>query len=75
MLSDLTVGEVKRKLEDQIEEYIVEACTVDKAHAEKLLSRKGPISWFATFYLAKLHILSKKIFTFTEVKSNCPTHA
>jgi len=71
---DSSLERVKSKLEGQIAEYVVEACTVDAQCAKQLLSRKGPVSWFVTFYLAKLHFFSKQIFTFTNHQSD-PTHA
>ncbi|MFI8479622.1 hypothetical protein ACIGCM_03535 [Pseudomonas sp. NPDC078700] len=36
--------EAKGKLESQIKSYVVEALTVDKAHAAELLSRKAPLA-------------------------------
>jgi hypothetical protein len=67
--------EAKNKLIMQIEEYIREACEEDSAQRDALLSRKGPISWFISFYLAELHLMGKRILAFTEVKPICMKQA
>ena len=38
-----TLEEARRKLHAQINTYVREALTVDKAHAEQLLSRRAPL--------------------------------
>ena len=58
----------REKLFQQIEEYINEAIEEDSMHREALLSRKGPLSWFIIYYLARLHLKGKEILAFTEVK-------
>ena len=42
------------KLNEQIKEYIDEAINEDKAFQNKLLKRKGPISWFILYYYTLL---------------------
>ncbi len=70
-----SLSEAKSKLIMQVEEYIREACEEDSDHRDILLSRKGPISWFVSFYLVKLHIMRKQILAFTEIKPTCMKHA
>jgi hypothetical protein len=48
-------AEARRKLDEQIVEYITEAMTTDREHAGYLLSRKAPMSQFAMWYW--LHVL------------------
>lgn len=38
------------KLNQQIQEYIEEAINQDRAFQDKLLKRKGPLSWFVMYY-------------------------
>ena len=42
------------KLNNQIKEYINEAINEDKAFQNKLLQRKGPVSWFILYYYTLL---------------------
>jgi len=46
------------KLNEQIKEYIIEAINQDKPFQNKLLKRKGPVSWFVIYYwtLVKIKI-------------------
>ncbi|MCA3958106.1 hypothetical protein JKP11_20900 [Vibrio vulnificus] len=59
-----TLIEAKNKLAEQIEEYIVEAVNEDKEHKNMLLNRKGPLSWFVSYYVFKImnmiHIKSRE---------------
>lgn len=74
-----SIDEAKNKLLQQIEEYINEANQEDVAYKEKLLSRKGPMSWFILYYFAyfmsKLHFKFKEFFPFTAIKPNHVSHA
>jgi hypothetical protein len=45
-----SLEEVKAKLESMIETYVCEALTVDREHAQQLLSRKATWSVFAKYY-------------------------
>jgi len=45
--------EAKNKLDSQIDEYIEEAKTLDAKDKKIMLSRKGPIGWFVTFYFRR----------------------
>lgn len=49
-------SDVKRRLHDQIADYVREAVTVDSKHAEYLLSRKAPLSQFLHYYWIKLNL-------------------
>lgn len=49
--------EAKRKLEQQIKSYVVEALTIDREHAGELLSRKAP--WYVTARYEALVLLSR----------------
>ena len=46
--------EAKGKLEGQIKSYIVEALTIDKAHAAQLLGRKAPARLWWRFKVLEL---------------------
>jgi len=46
-----TFEEVKSKLDAQINDYVYEALTVDRAHAKQLLSRKAPLANRLEYYL------------------------
>lgn len=43
-------GEAISKLNHQIQEYVEEAINEDRAFQDKLLKRKGPLSWFIMYY-------------------------
>jgi hypothetical protein len=49
-----SLPDAKRKLQQQVHEYIEEAHTTDVDNKEYLLGRKGPLSWFFIYYLLKL---------------------
>lgn len=51
---DRKLNEAKRKLHAQIEDYLRDACTVDRAYAKQLLSRKAPWSLRLEYYRAFL---------------------
>jgi predicted RNase H-like HicB family nuclease len=55
--------EARRKLAEQIAEYVTEAVTIDQEHAGYLLRRKAPLSQRLTWQLlragAALHALGK----------------
>jgi len=46
-----TFDEVKGKLEAQVKDYVHEALTVDRAHADDLLRRKAPLGQRLAYYL------------------------
>lgn len=49
-----TLQEVKRKLHEQIEEYLFDALSgADRKYADQLLSRKAPASLWVRYYLFK----------------------
>ena len=75
-----TLENAKAKLDAQIEDYIKSACSAHEKHKKELLSRKGPLNWFVTYYfflcLIKCHIsITKTIQAFTETKPSCSAHA
>ena len=45
------------KLEEQIKEYVNDAHSTDKLFQEELLKRKGPLSWFALYYVGVIRDL------------------
>jgi len=45
-----TKEEATQKLESQIKDYLMDACTVDRAFQQQLLKRKGPLIWFFIYY-------------------------
>jgi len=47
-------GDVKAKLEAQMQDYVHEALTVDRAHAADLLRRKAPLPQRLEYYLIYL---------------------
>lgn len=77
-----SIEAAKDKLIQQINEYIEEANEEDIKHKDKLLSRKGPFSWFILFYvvysMSKIHVKLKEILaftlSFTEVTPNFTHH-
>jgi len=78
-----TFAEARNKLDDQMVDYVNEALTIDKDHAEYLLSRKAPFKQIATYYLYRvfgnigaMHNDIRRIFTETlPVLSQKPKHA
>ncbi|MDQ2139898.1 hypothetical protein RBI14_17190 [Alcaligenaceae bacterium B3P038] len=56
-----TYEEVQRKMDEQIDEYVTEALTVDRDHAAYLLNRTAPFSqhlvWYWLGLLRRLHTL------------------
>lgn len=73
-----SVEAARNKLIQQIEEYLREANEEDAEFKDRLLSRKGPWSWFVLYYLiylmSKLHIELEKFFAFVEVTPNYMHH-
>lgn len=53
--------EVKRLLHSQLVSYVDEACNIDRAHAEQLLSRKAPLAVYARYYAALLRLALKNL--------------
>ena len=50
-----TEEEARLKLQEQIKEYICDACVgADKEHAEELLNRKAPLSMVMKYKMIKL---------------------
>lgn len=49
-----TLQEAKDKLEAQVNDYVYEALTVDRAHAAQLLTRKAPLRNRLEYYALKL---------------------
>lgn len=53
-----TFEEAKRKLEAQISDYVYEAVTVDRQHAQTLLTRRAPLANRVEYhFIAALHAL------------------
>lgn len=59
-----TLPEVRRKLQDMIATYLLDAVTVDREHAEQLLSRRASFEAYAKYYAYRLadrfHMATKK---------------
>lgn len=49
-----TYQEAKAKLEAQIQEYVYEALTIDREHAQDLLNRKAPLANRIEYLLIRL---------------------
>jgi hypothetical protein len=63
-------GEAQRKLNAQIRDYVQDAFTVDREHADYLLSRRAPatqmLTWYFLLLRSRLHALksaSARLFT------------
>ncbi len=55
-----TLEEARNKLHSMIDDYVREALTVDRDHANYLLNRKAPIKQMATYhYYSFMHRLGK----------------
>ncbi|MEA1049250.1 hypothetical protein U5801_05445 [Lamprobacter modestohalophilus] len=53
-----TCEEARNKLDAQIDQYVEEAFTVDRAYFDQLIPRKAPLRQRVKYYLAHLHIAS-----------------
>lgn len=54
-----TCAEARAKLDTQMDQYVQEAYTVDRAHFSQLIPRKAPLHQRVKYYLAHLRIASR----------------
>ena len=54
-----TCAEARAKLDQQMDQYVEEAFTVDRDHFDQLIPRKAPLRQRVKYYLAHLHIASR----------------
>lgn len=72
-----SADEVRAKLHEMIESYVIEALTVDKLYFDQLLSRKAPFNqriryhWLS--FRASCNAVSQKFKTFLEVLPLTPS--